>query len=107
MGSIMKLLQQVLYRHLHIHPKFVNKFTLVTCLFVIWVGLFDTHSFWDSFQLSRTISRLENEKVELRKNIEIAKADKLDLEGNKEKYAREKYFMHKDNEEVFIIERSK
>ncbi|HRG66140.1 MAG TPA: septum formation initiator family protein [Saprospiraceae bacterium] len=85
----------------------MNKFTLVTCLFIIWVGLFDTHSFWDSFQLSRTISRLENEKVELRKNIEIAKADKLDLESNKEKYAREKYFMHKDNEEVFIIERSK
>ncbi len=107
MGSILKLLQQVLYRHLHIHPRFVNKFTIVTFVFAVWVGVFDTHSFWDSFQLSRTISRLENEKIELRKNIEIAKADKIDLENNKEKFAREKYFMHKDNEEVFIIERSK
>lgn len=103
----MKLLQQVLYRHLHIHPRFVNKFTLVTFFFIVWVGIFDTHSFWDSFQLGRTIARLEKEKIDLKKDIEIAKQDKIDLEHNKEKFAREKYYMHKKNEEVFIIKRSK
>ncbi|MBK8699515.1 MAG: septum formation initiator family protein [Saprospiraceae bacterium] len=103
----MKLLQQVLYRHLHIHPRFVNKFTLVSFVFLVWVGLFDTHSFWESYQLRRTISRLEREKLDLKENIEIAKADKKDLENNKEKFAREKYYMHKDDEEVFIIERTK
>ena len=29
------------------------------------------------------------------------------IEENKEKYAREKYLMHKDNEDVIVIEKSK
>jgi cell division protein FtsB len=107
MGSIMKLLQDVLYRYAKIPSHFVNKYTLVGFLFVIWVGIFDTHSLWETFQLNRTINRLEKEKIELKKNIENAKSDRKDLENNQEKYAREKYYMHKKNEEVFIIEREK
>jgi cell division protein FtsB len=107
MGSIMKLLQDVLYRYAKIPSHFVNKYTLVGFLFVIWVGIFDTHSLWETLQLNRTINRLEKEKIELKKNIENAKSDRKDLENNQEKYAREKYYMHRENEEVFIIEREK
>jgi cell division protein FtsB len=62
---------------------------------------------WETLQLNRTINRLEKEKIELKKNIENAKSDRKDLENNQEKYAREKYYMHRENEEVFIIEREK
>ncbi|MFM2394626.1 MAG: hypothetical protein RLZZ546_2608 [Bacteroidota bacterium] len=107
MGSIMRLLQDGLYKYAKIPPRFVNKYSVVTFIFGIWVCFIDTHSVWDSYQLSRTIDKLEKEKIQLKKDIEIAKMDRLDLEKNKEKYAREKYYMHKDNEEVFIIEREK
>lgn len=107
MGSMLKLLQDVLYRYAKIPSQYVNKFTIVGFLFIMWVGIFDSHSLWETYQLNRTISRLEAEKIELKKNIEIAKSDRKDLENNPEKFAREKYYMHKENEDVFIIEREK
>ena len=107
MGSILKLLQDVLFRYAKIPSHFVNKFTIVGFLFILWVGVIDSHSLWETIQLKRTINRLNREKVDLQKSIEMAKSDKKDLENNQEKYAREKYYMHKDNEEVFIIEREK
>jgi len=36
-----------------------------------------------------------------------SRVEKKDIEENKEKYAREKYLMHKDNEDVIVIEKSK
>jgi cell division protein DivIC len=107
MGSIFKLLQDSIVLYTKIPARYINKYSIVGFVFFIWVGFLDTHSFWDAFQLKRTISKYEQEKIDLAKNIEIAKADKKDLENNKEKFAREKFFMHKENEEVFIIERKK
>jgi cell division protein FtsB len=107
MGSILKLLQDTLYRYAKIPSHWVNKFTIIGFIFFIWVGFIDSHSLWESYLLSRTLNRLENDKEFYIKNIEVAKADRKDLENNKEKFAREKYYMHADDEEVFIIERRK
>ncbi len=52
------------------------------------------------------INQLENEQKYYREKIEEDKRKKEELLGNRdnlEKFAREQYFMKKENEDIFII----
>jgi len=82
----------------------VNKFFITGILFFVWMIFFDKNKWINQWQLSQSIYRLEREKKNLAGLIIEAKKDKQDLEQNKEKYAREKYYMHKENEDIFIFE---
>ncbi len=86
--------------------KVINKYTITGMVFFIWMFFFDKNKWLNQWQLSQSIFRLEREKQNLGNLIVLAKKDKQDLDQNKEKYAREKYFMHKSNEDVFIFEES-
>ena len=84
----------------------LNKYFITGLAFVAWMVFFDQESFIDQFRLSRTLKNLESQKtyyqVEIEKTrgaINVLETDTAHLE----KYAREKYFMKKDNEEVFVI----
>ncbi len=81
-----------------------NKYVLSVCLLLIWVAFFDKHRVFTQYKLSQTIHRLEDERAFYIDKIEEAKLDRVDIEKNKEKYARERFYMHKADEEVFIIE---
>ena len=74
-------------------------------MFKIWFSFFDRHNFINQWKLAKVINELEVEKADLDQKIVEAKQDKIDMELNKEKFAREKYHMHKDNEEVYIIKK--
>ncbi len=63
----------------------------------------DRHNLLTQFKLNKSLRRLEDDKVYFEKKIEEAKLDRQNVENNKEQFAREKYHMHKTNEEVFII----
>lgn len=84
----------------------INKYTITGMVFFVWMFFFDKNKWLNQWQLSQSIFRLEREKQNLGELIVQAKKDKQDLDQNKEKYAREKYFMHKSNEDVFIFEES-
>lgn len=84
----------------------INKFVITGFAFFIWMFFFDKNKWINQYQLSQSIYRLEKEKKNLAGLILDARKDKTDLDQNKEKYAREKYYMHKDNEDVFIFEES-
>lgn len=86
-------------------PKWFNKFTVATAIFLLWIGFFGNNNLITQYKIQRTISKMENEKEQLIQQIAQAKVDREDLNRNIEKYAREKYYMHKDNEEVFIIDK--
>ena len=66
----------------------------------------DTNSFLFHKELNAEINNLKEQKKKLK--IEIEKDKKIieDLNNidNYEAYAREKFFMKKDNEEIYIIE---
>jgi len=73
---------------------------------VIWILFVDTNSWLIHRELDQEIKELkgnkeyyEKEIVKDQKNIKILK-DSSELE----KFAREKYFMKRDNEEIYIIE---
>lgn len=82
----------------------INRYFITAMVFFVWMICFDKNKWVNQLQLSQSIYRLEQEKKNLGRQIVEARKDKEDLEKNKEKYAREKYYMHKENEDIFIFE---
>ncbi len=101
----MKIIKQ-LSSDLSVSSLLVNKYVIVTAIFFVWLLVFDKHNYVTQKKLAQTIENLEADKQKYLDLIEEVKIEKLDLEKNKEKYAREHYYMHKENEEVFIFERN-
>ncbi len=73
---------------------------------LLWFVFFDQNNLIQQFRLSREIKKLEAEKEYY---IEEIKQDSLQMEKFKndptelERYAREKYLMKKENEDIYII----
>lgn len=85
---------------------FKNIFILILAAFIIWMLFFDANSWLIHHELNTEINDLENQKEYYRKEIEKDnKALKeLSTEEGLEKFARETYYMKRDNEDIFIIE---
>ncbi len=83
-----------------------NMYVLVLTLFVIWMTFFDTNSLLIHLELKKEIDKLEQQKTFLKNEIEKDRKalEKLDDDDELEKFAREQYYMKKDNEEIFLIE---
>lgn len=83
-----------------------NKYVLILALFLVWMLFFDTNSILIHEELNDDIEALENNMEFYKEEI---KKDKIFIEKMKdsneiEKFAREKYFLKKENEDIFIIE---
>jgi cell division protein FtsB len=86
----------------------LNWFFLTGLLFVIWISFFDKNNLIEQMKLSNTIYDLDSREAfyreEIDKTIKEIGAYETDT-ALLEKFAREKYYMKKDNEEVFVIVR--
>jgi cell division protein FtsB len=84
----------------------LNKYVITICLFLIWMIFFDKTSFLVINELNGEISKYEEQleyyKTEYEKNDSFYKK-LMNNKSEKEKYARENYFMKKPNEEIFIL----
>ena len=67
---------------------------------------FDTNSFFIHDELNKDIKALEENKEFYENETENDRSfiDKMNDSNEIEKYAREKYYLKKENEEIFIIE---
>ena len=85
---------------------FSNIYILITTVFLIWILFLDSNSVVVNIKLKSQINDLENKINQLQKEIEIDKKLITNLKNldSLEKYGREKHFMKKQNEEIFIIE---
>ncbi|WP_456440694.1 FtsB family cell division protein [Psychroserpens sp.] len=83
-----------------------NIFVIIFIVFAVWMLFIDANSLIIHHELNEDISDLEDEKEYYNKEIQIdKKAIKgLSTEDGIEKLAREKYYMKKDNEDIYIIE---
>jgi cell division protein FtsB len=73
---------------------------------MIWMFFFDKNDIIAQYEFKSQVDKLQEEKDFYVKEIEIVKKDLNELNSNfntAEKFAREKYFMKKDNEDVFVI----
>ncbi|GAB5553982.1 MAG: septum formation initiator family protein [Saprospiraceae bacterium] len=80
-----------------------NRYFLVLVLFFAWMIFFDKHDILTQWSLQKTVDQLEEEKDFYNQQIDVAEEQRLQLELNKEKIAREKYYMKRPGEDVFII----
>lgn len=80
-----------------------NRYFIALVAFTVLLVFVDRHDLVTQFRLQRTVERLENDMKRYDEKIDAAEAEKLDREQNKERFARESYFMQKDDEDVFII----
>ena len=83
-----------------------STYGVIIILFIFWMIFFDSNSLIIHNELNNDINELDVQKSYYEK--EIAK-DNIELQliqtdSGLEKYAREKLFMKKDNEEIFLIE---
>ena len=83
-----------------------SRYTLVLIFFLVWMVFLDNYSFFDHRILNKQINELEDNKKYYQD--EIAKDEKsiknLKNPGETEKYAREKYYMKRDSEDIYIID---
>lgn len=87
--------------------KFIsNKYIWVLLFFLTWMIFLDNYSYFDHRFLDHQINELENNKKyyleEIKKDQENIK--QLKNPEQVEKYAREKFYMKKDSEDIYIIE---
>ncbi|MCS7077692.1 MAG: septum formation initiator family protein [Bacteroidia bacterium] len=83
-----------------------NKYVLVLLFLSVWMLFFDRNNIFTLFALRKKLHETYNDKKFYQKKIrefdsllKYINEDKVFLEN----YAREKYFMKKDNEDIFII----
>ena len=83
-----------------------NKYLLILILFFVWMFFFDTNSFFIHQELNDDINKLQNNKKVYQEEIKNDKVfiDKMKDSNEIEKFAREKYYLKKDNEDIYIIE---
>ena len=83
-----------------------NKYLLVLLGFVLWMLFLDTNSWLIHHELNTEIKELEKNKAYYLDQINSDKAimeqlnDSLELES----FARQEYYMKRENEEIYIIE---
>lgn len=83
-----------------------NKYTLILLLFVVWMVFFDTNSYFIHKELNDEINALQDTKEFYKEEIDKDKEfiEKMQDSDEVEKYAREKYYLKKEKEDIFIIE---
>ena len=83
-----------------------NKYLIAGVAFLTWMLFFDRNDLMSQYEYRTQLNKLEAEKEFY--TVESAKAvkDLNELTTNQsklEKFAREKYLMKKENEDVFVI----
>jgi cell division protein FtsB len=85
---------------------FKSAFVLVLIGFAVWMLFFDSNSWFIHHELNSEIDDLETEKEYYKKEIEKDNKviKELSTQEGLEKFAREEYYMKRENEEIYIIE---
>lgn len=82
----------------------LNKYSVSAGLFVVWMLFFDKHNFFTQWSLRRSVHQLETSIESYRKQLAEAEQAHQDLMDNKEKFAREKYLMHRPDEDIYLFQ---
>src|SRR6266508_2985208 len=95
----MKLLTQL-------PPWLRNKFFLVFTAFTVWMLFFDERDVFTMRHHHQELRELQRSKKYYTDQINKEKTELENLKNNPatlEKYAREKYYMKRDNEDLYLI----
>lgn len=83
-----------------------NKFLLTIVGLVVWLAFFDKNDLGSQIELRQQVKQLEKDKNYFAQEISVITSDIKELASNPkalEKFAREKYLMKRNDEDVFVI----
>lgn len=83
-----------------------NKYLIAFVAFAVWMFFFDRNDVPLQIQRFNEVNSLQNSEINMTEQIAETKQELELLKTNPEtleKYAREKYLMKKDNEDLFIV----
>lgn len=83
-----------------------NKYVFVLLLFLVWMFFFDTNNWFIHEELDDDVEALEENIEHYKEEIMLDKKflDKMKDSTEMEKFARENYYLKRENEDIFIIE---
>ena len=88
-------------------PKaFKNFYVVSLAIFFIWMLALDSNNLIARWQLGSKLRSLEHEKEYYEEKIQDVQKDHDELFGDRgsiEKFAREKYLMKKESEDIYVI----
>jgi len=91
--------------------KIINhKYLVAFMVFIVWMIFIDTNSWTTQRKLNKKIDKLEERKEFYKNEISNDRKALDEISNNPEmleKYARERFFMKKKNEDIFIIKEDK
>ncbi len=95
----------------HVPSWLKNKYTLTVIGFVVWMLFFDDRDVYNTYFKQRSeLNTLQENKIYFEKQITATRRELDQLKitaATIEKYAREKYLMKRDNEDLFVVEPKK
>ena len=86
-----------------------NKYFISTVFFIVWMLFIDQRDYFQQKERRDELNKLEQKKAYYQKEINKTRKELGDLQHSPaalEKYARERYLMKKEGEDIFIIEDS-
>ena len=88
-------------------PAFMkNRYFISIMVFLVWLTFFDKNDFVTQYTYRKQLNELNKDKAYYTEEIAKNKKELFELMSDSvqlEKFAREKYLMKKDNEEIFVI----
>jgi hypothetical protein len=90
-----------------IPKRFRSFYFIAGIVFLIWMIFLDNNDLISRFKLRGKRNSLENEKEYYQEKIKEVEKDRDELFGDREsieKFAREKYLMKKETEDIFIVQ---
>ncbi|CAM2830644.1 Septum formation initiator [Flavobacterium succinicans] len=83
-----------------------NKYIWVGLFFIVWMTFLDNYSYFDHQMLNKEMDELKENKKYYQEEIKKDSKSIKELQNSEqiEKFAREKYYMKKENEDIYIIE---
>ncbi len=91
---------------LRIYPYVKNKFIFTPLIFLVWMTFFDQNNFIYQVQNRIKLAELEAHRDQLAAEIKQSTEDLKVLQNDQElleKFARERYLMKKENEDIFVF----
>lgn len=80
-----------------------RRYIILFTAFFIYIAFFDRYNLVNQWKLSSTIDKMEEEKAFYRQEIKRTKELRKKINSDLEKFARERYFMHREDEDIFVF----
>jgi cell division protein FtsB len=83
-----------------------NRYVATALCLLCWIAFFDQNDAWTTFKNSRELGRMQDQQAYYTQEIARTKEQLHELSSDKallEKFARERYLMKRDNEEIFVL----